>query len=207
MSYLKQNNYFYKDIIVRNDLEEVIPQVESKANEKINEDSLSLLDLIRNSDASIPIVLENMPGFEEGNPLDLYRALITNIDASIPIVLENMPELEEDNPQDLFRSPAKETCLISVSPQSLIDNECISIAPGEGRQPKSILNDKFCEELSFPHLFPAGNYGYQVQREKALSAVKYFNQRLLNYTQKFASDTDYTFLPGMFYKIKICWNK
>ena len=65
--------------------------------------------------------------------------------------------------------------------------------PGEGRQPKSILNDKFCEELSFPHLFPTGKYGYQVQREKTLSAVKYFNQRLLNYTQKFASDRDYIF--------------
>ena len=97
-------------------MEEVIPQVESKVNEEINEDYLSLLDLIRNTDASIPIVLENMPKFEEGNRQDLSRALITNIDASIPIVLENMPELEEDNPQDLFRSPAKETCLISVSP-------------------------------------------------------------------------------------------
>ena len=70
--------------------------------------------------------------FEEDNPQNLYRAIITNIDASIPIVLENMLELEEDNSQDLYRSPAKETCLISVSPQSLIDNECISIAPGDG---------------------------------------------------------------------------
>ena len=117
-------------------MEKVISQVESKVNAEINEDPLSLLDLI------------------------------TNIDAPIPIVLKNMLELEEDNPQDLFRSPAKETCLISVSPQSLMDNECISIAPGEGRQPKSVLNDKFCEELSFPHLFPTGKYGYQVQREK-----------------------------------------
>ena len=34
-----------------------------------------------------------------------------------------------------------------------MENECINIAPGEGRQPKSILNDEICEELSFPHLF------------------------------------------------------
>ena len=150
-------------------------------------------DLRRNTDASIPIDLENIPEFEVGNPQDLYRALITNIDAPIPIAPENIPELEEDNPQDLFRLPANETCLIAVSPQFLIDNECISKAPGEGRQPKSILNDRSCEELSFPHLFPTGKHGYQVQREKTLSAVKYFNQRLLNYAQKFASDTDYIF--------------
>ena len=36
--------------------------------------------------------------------------------------------------------------------QSQMENECINIAPGEGRQPKSILNDEICEELSFPHL-------------------------------------------------------
>ena len=55
-------------------MEKVIPQVENKVNKEINEDYLSSLDLIRNANASIPIVLENMPEFEEGNPLDLYRA-------------------------------------------------------------------------------------------------------------------------------------
>ena len=134
-----------------------------------------------------------MPKFEKDNPQDLCRLIIKNINASISIVFENMPELEEENSQDLYRLPAKETCLISVSPHSLIDIECTSIAPGEGRQLKSILNGKFCEELSFPHPFPTGKSGRKVQTEKTLSPVKYFNQRLLNYTQKFASDTDYIF--------------
>ena len=53
--------------------------------------------------------------------------------------------------------------------------------------------DKFCEELSFPHLFPTGKFGYNVQRPVTLKPVKYFNQRLLHYTQKFASDSDYIF--------------
>ena len=59
--------------------------------------------------------------------------------------------------------------------------------------PKSILNDEYYEELSFPHLFPTGKFGYKVRRKVTLSPVKYFNQRLLNYSQKFASDTDYIF--------------
>ena len=83
-----------------------------------------------------------------------------NLDVSIPIILEDITELEEDNLQDLYRSSAEEICLTSVSPPSLTDNECINTAPTEIKPPKSILNDKFCEELSFPHLYPTGKFGY-----------------------------------------------
>ena len=50
-----------------------------------------------------------------------------------------------------------------------------------------------CEELAFPHLLPEGKFGYKVDRDVKLSATRYFNQRLLNYTQMFASDSDYIF--------------
>jgi len=42
-------------------------------------------------------------------------------------------------------------------------------------------------------LFPTGKFGYHVERDVKLSPTKYFNQRLLNYSQKFASDADYIF--------------
>ena len=79
--------------------------------------------------------------------------------------------------------------MLSNIPQS----EEISLAPGEGKQPTSILTDEYCEELSHPHLFPTGKFGYKVERNVKLSPVRYFNQRLLYYTQKFASDADYIF--------------
>ena len=53
--------------------------------------------------------------------------------------------------------------------------------------------DQECEELAFPYLLPTGKYGYKVERDIPLSPAKYFNSRLLNYTQKFASDSDYIF--------------
>ena len=53
--------------------------------------------------------------------------------------------------------------------------------------------DNFCEELAFPCFFPNGKFRYKVEREIKLSPVKYFNQRLLNITQMFASDPDYVF--------------
>ena len=36
-------------------------------------------------------------------------------------------------------------------------------------------------------------YAYKVEKEIPLTPSKYFNQRLLHYTQKFASDNDYIF--------------
>ena len=50
-----------------------------------------------------------------------------------------------------------------------------------------------CEKLGHLHLIPTGQYGYRVKREIPLTPTKYFNQRLLHYTQKFASDNDYLF--------------
>ena len=96
---------------------------------------------------------------------------------------------ERENPLDAHRLGAHETTLISDMPQS----EVLTIAPGEGKQPMSILNDQYCEELAHPHLFPTGNFGYKIERNVKLSPFKYFNQRLLNYKQKFASDADYIF--------------
>ena len=64
---------------------------------------------------------------------------------------------------------------------------------GENVMPELLTNDKFCEELSHPHLFPTGKFGFQTKRKVQLSPSKYFNQRLLNYIQKFSSDSDYIF--------------
>ena len=52
----------------------------------------------------------------------------------------------------------------------------IVIEPGEGKQPPSVLDDKFCQELFHPHLFPSCKYGYQIEREIPLTPSKYFNQ-------------------------------
>jgi len=100
---------------------------------------------------------------------------------------EECLEINQD-PLDQFRINGPETLLIpKKSP------EHISIAPGENKIPSSVLTDDSCEELAFPYLFPTGKFGFKVERNVHLSAAKYFNQRLLNYTQRFAADSDYIF--------------
>ena len=37
--------------------------------------------------------------------------------------------------------------------------EGIVAATGEGKKPVSILNDKFCQDVGHPYLFPTGQYG------------------------------------------------
>ena len=68
------------------------------------------------------------------------------------------------------------------------------MGPGKGKTTVSVLNDNHSEELAFPYLFPTEKFGYKVKREIPFSPVKYFNQRLLNFRQSFASDADFIFL-------------
>ena len=50
--------------------------------------------------------------------------------------------------------------------------------------------------MAHPHLFPQGKFGLHTKRDIKLTHTKYFNQRLLNYTQRFASDPDYIFFAN-----------
>ena len=56
---------------------------------------------------------------------------------------------------------------------------------------KKFLFDQNCEEPAFPQFFSKGRFGYSAERKIKLSPSKYFNQRLLNYKQSFASNSDY----------------
>ena len=49
----------------------------------------------------------------------------------------------------MHRTGTNETVLVSEIP-SIINDENVIIAPGQGKKPVSILNDEFCEEHAFP---------------------------------------------------------
>ena len=72
-------------------------------------------------------------------------------------------------------------------------NEIFSIAPGKGKHLVHFMTDKHCEEMAFPTLFPTGTFGFQVTRDVKLSPTKYFNARLLNFTGRFATNSEYLF--------------
>ena len=104
--------------------------------------------------------------------------------------IENNSNIElNDSPLDTCRCSASETVLLNTS----CENEFISIALGKNVRSESLNNYIFCEELSHAHLFPTGKCGFPTKRKVYLTPTKYFTQCLLNYTQKFSSDSDYIF--------------
>lgn len=68
-----------------------------------------------------------------------------------------------------------DTCLQTTECQG---NEIFSIAPAEGNRPLSIMIDKLAEVLSFPVLFPDGQFGFSVERTPKLHFRRYLNARL-----------------------------
>ena len=100
------------------------------------------------------------------NISDELLDLTEDINKEIPICIESNEEGQ--NPLDSYLLNSEETMPISQMPIS----EEISIVPGERKNPSSILQDKYCEELAFPHIFSNGQLGYRVEREVKLSPVK-----------------------------------
>ena len=140
-----------------------------------------------------------MMAFVVNNVVDVQE-MLKAVSVDIPIFINDKVETTEEAASYLYEynSIANKTCLVSLNPQTSVDN-CINIAPGEGKQHKSILNDQFCEELVFLYLFSAGKFGYRVKRDVKLSPVKYFNQRRLQYSQKFAAETDFSFFWSKYF--------
>ena len=110
---------------------------------------------------------------------------------------DNEQELEEtENPLDALRFGSNESVLTCKVPCQ-IEEESMTVAPGEGKSPASVLTDENCEELAHTYHFPTEKFGYRLKRRIALSVTKHFNYLLLNYRQKFASDADYIVLHGL----------
>ena len=64
-----------------------------------------------------------------------------------------------DDPLNLHRVAANEITLISEIP-SIIDEDNITIAPGQGNTSLLILRDDYCDKLASPYLFPTGKVNY-----------------------------------------------
>ena len=104
-----------------------------------------------------------------------------------------------EDPLKILRTTSNETTLISEIPD-IINEEKVIIAPGQGKTPISISIDESCKEQTFPYPLPTGKFSYSAPRDISISPSQYFNQRLLNSNQCFASYEDYTFFARSVYE-------
>ena len=79
-----------------------------------------------------------------------------------------------------------------------IENEGVSVAPGEGQMPTNILAEKDWDVKTFPHLFPNGKYGLHYNREQRLTNLQYFNQRLLNKDIRYSSSPCFVYAASTY---------
>ena len=196
-------------------IDDEIPLIVEKNNPSGAEAEGGLLSIPNN--ITIPILLENCNDDQDREPNKIEGKVETddfnshdniadpvdfridgivdingerNLDSTFFERINNNSNIESnENSLNAYRCSANETVLLNTSSE----NEFISIAPGENVIPESLLDDKFCEELSHPLLFPTGKFWFKFKRNVELSPIKYFNQLLLNYTQKFSSDSDHIF--------------
>ena len=69
----------------------------------------------------------------------------------------------------------------------------LSIAPGEGKHPSNILQERDWDLKSFPTLLPDGKNSLHSDREVKLSEQDYFSQRIMNKDPRFACNPAYVF--------------
>ena len=72
-------------------------------------------------------------------------------------------------------------------------NKRIAVAPGEGKCPSNILQEKDWDLKSFPCLLPDGKNSLQTEREVKISDQDYFTQRIMNKDPRFATNPAYVF--------------
>lgn len=117
----------------------------------------------------------------------------------------NNDDIEENGSdiQERVRGVQFDTCLHPSNFMHSAEKE-YCIAPGEGKSPLDPFLDTRCEALAFPHLFPTGKSTFFEDdngnsRNVALTAKKYFIQRIINTDSRFASS-----IPCLFYALNVC---
>ena len=79
-----------------------------------------------------------------------------------------------------------------------IENDGVSVAPGEGQMPTNILSEKDWDVKTFPHLFPDGRYELHYKREQKLTNLQYFNQRLFNKDVRYSSSPCFVYAASTY---------
>jgi len=85
--------------------------------------------------------------------------------------------------------------------QDEISND-ISVAPGEGKIPTNILQEKDWDIKSFPCLHPDGKNSLHTERKVKLSDQDYFTQRIMNKDLRFANNPGYVFASTAYIELK-----
>ena len=128
---------------------------------------------------------------EELDPINaevLSDAVMNEDEDKIPDEEKHEIEEKEKNPVKKHQFVYDESlCMVDKYPE-------ISVAPGEGQRPSSIVTAKDSDVKAFPHLHNAdGSNGKDQDRNVKLTNQRYFIQRVLNKETRFAKSPAYLY--------------
>ena len=99
----------------------------------------------------------------------------------------------------------RSTCMSHNYPEINYQDKSIgqvSVAPGEGKRPSNILQEKDWDLKSFPCLLPDGKNSLQTKRKVKLSDQQYFVQRIMNKDSRFANCPAFIFAANAYIELK-----
>ena len=101
------------------------------------------------------------------------------LESEIDFEIESDDELETtSNSLNTHRHTADESLVIE-------NKNLLELAPGQDQFTRHILFNKNCDKLAFPKMFSRGRFSYTFPREYHLTPTRYFNHRLLNFSQRY----------------------
>ena len=146
---------------------------------------------------------------DEINNNSLQPENIDPVPDKVPDPEDEVENHEREMEEYLSRDPVakfqfdynRNTCFVNEYPEH-DPNVSVSIAPGEGKTPKSILMDTDWDMKAFPVLDPTGENSLNAKRERKLSYQQFFMQRLLNINRRFAESPSFMFAAVQYVEAK-----
>ena len=145
------------------------------------ENALHILKNVINNPLYSNVTLnQNWATEAQQNDADLWNRLTNQYsDDNEPVSDDNVDdsEVEEEDERSRLSGLPFNSC---IQPKDISTdiNLILNYAPGENKRPKSFHIDEHSEELSFPHLFPSGKFGFSMPRSQKVSMKKYFQTRI-----------------------------
>ena len=117
------------------------------------------------------------------------------VDAEDELEKEDRDYLENDVISKQQFNYNKSSCLTNDVPgiEGADINEIISVAPGEGKVPRSILTDPNWDLKSHPNLDPTGEFNLNAERSVKITNQQFFEQKIFNVDTRYSKSMSYIF--------------
>jgi hypothetical protein len=111
--------------------------------------------------------------------------------------LKDLSDHDYNKTTAIFLEEPQNEVMVNSCKEPLTDTSIkprVELAPGKGKIPTDYSRDEKMDITAFYHLHPRGEYGLNCERDKPLTALKYFCARIMSYVKNWATCMDYMYV-------------